>query len=133
MLISLQLPPEAFVGCRQATTKILLYGPPGTGKTSLARACHVNLQSSLNRSVHFIPVQASSILSKFCGESEQMLVSVFENAKCCAPSILFFDELDAIAPIRDGGSQDKAMPRLLGELLIALSALKPKDKVSGTT
>ena len=120
---------EAFVGCRQATNKIMLYGPPGTGKSSLAKACRVNLQRALGRAVAFVSITASSILSKFCGESEQALVRTFEQAKKSAPSILFFDELDSIAPCRDGGSQDKAMPRLLGELLVALSSLRPKDNV----
>ena len=73
---------------------VLLYGPPGTGKTLLARAVAAESR------VHFIHLNGPEIMRKFYGESEAKLREVFEEAARCAPSILFIDEIDAVAPKR---------------------------------
>lgn len=75
---------------------VLLYGPPGTGKTLIAKA--VATESGAN----FIPVRGPQLLSKWVGESERAVREVFRRARQVAPSIIFFDELDAIAPARTG-------------------------------
>ncbi len=75
---------------------VLLYGPPGTGKTLIAKA--VAHESGAN----FIPVRGPQLLSKWVGESERAVREIFRRARQVAPSIIFFDELDAIAPARSG-------------------------------
>jgi transitional endoplasmic reticulum ATPase len=93
---------------------ILLYGPPGTGKTLLAKA--VANESEAN----FISVKGPEILSKWVGESEKAVREIFQRAREAAPCIVFFDELDAIAPRRglhtDSGVTDRIVNQLLTEM-----------------
>jgi transitional endoplasmic reticulum ATPase len=76
---------------RKAGGGVLMYGPPGCGKTMLARATAHECQAN------FFPVEISEILSKWVGESEKRMKSIFDNARRQAPSILFFDEVEALA------------------------------------
>ncbi|MCD6592057.1 MAG: CDC48 family AAA ATPase, partial [Thaumarchaeota archaeon] len=93
---------------------ILLYGPPGTGKTLLAKA--VANESEAN----FISIKGPEILSKWVGESEKAVREIFQRAREAAPCIIFFDELDAIAPRRgmhtDAGVTDRIVNQLLTEM-----------------
>ncbi len=93
---------------------ILLYGPPGTGKTLLAKA--VATESEAN----FISVKGPEVLSKWVGESEKAIREIFRKARETAPCIIFFDELDAIAPRRglhaDAGVTDRIVNQLLTEM-----------------
>ncbi len=94
---------------------ILLYGPPGCGKTLLARA--VATESKAN----FISIKGPELLSKWVGESEKGLREVFRKAKMAAPCIVFFDELDSMAPSRgrytsDSGVTEKVLSQFLTEL-----------------
>ncbi|SVC86391.1 uncharacterized protein METZ01_LOCUS339245, partial [marine metagenome] len=84
---------------------VLLYGPPGTGKTLLAKA--VATESEAN----FISVKGPELLNKYVGESEKAVREIFKKAKQVAPSVIFFDEIDAIASIRGGGSDGGAKAR----------------------
>lgn len=77
---------------------ILLYGPPGTGKTLLAKA------AASQTGVNFISVKGPALISRFIGESERAIRDIFRKAKQAAPTILFFDEIDAITPKRSSGS-----------------------------
>src|SRR6202171_5139683 len=89
---------------------VLLYGPPGTGKTLLARAVAAESR------VHFIHLNGPEIMRKFYGESEAKLREVFEEAARHAPSILFIDEIDAVAPKRTevaGGVEKRVVAQLL--------------------
>lgn len=89
--------PERFLNLGiEPPNGVLLYGPPGTGKTLIAKA--VAHESGAN----FIPVRGPQLLSKWVGESERAVREVFRKARQVAPSIIFFDELDAIAPARSG-------------------------------
>lgn len=90
---------------------ILLFGPPGTGKTMLMRA----LAKEMN--YNFIEVRCSQILSQWYGESEKNLAEVFSNARKSAPTILFFDEIDAIGRKRAAESLDEVGPRVLTTML----------------
>ena len=107
--------PEVFerLGIRP-TKGILLFGPPGCGKTLLAKA--VATESEAN----FITIKGPEVYSKWVGESEKAIREIFRKARLSAPSIIFFDELDAIAPKRGlyGGSQvyDSVLNQLLAEL-----------------
>jgi len=93
---------------------ILLYGPPGCGKTLLAKA--VATESEAN----FIAVKGPEVLSKWVGESERAIREIFRKARQAAPCIIFFDEIDAIVPVRgtrfDSGVTDRIVNQLLTEL-----------------
>ncbi len=91
---------------------VLMYGPPGCSKTMVARA--LAAQSRTN----FIAIKGPEIFSKWVGETEQMLASLFRKARAVAPSIIFFDEIDALAPSRDGASGGGGVgARVLSQLL----------------
>lgn len=98
---------------------ILLYGPPGTGKTLLAKAVATESQAN------FIAIRGPELLSKWVGESEKAIREVFRKAKQAAPSIIFLDELDAIAPRRGaftGGSH--VMESVVNQILSLIDGLE---------
>ena len=98
---------------------ILLYGPPGTGKTLLAKA--VANESEAN----FISIKGPELLSKWVGESERAVREVFRKARQAAPSIIFFDEIDSIAPVRGGGYGDSHVTeRVISQLLTEMDGLE---------
>ncbi len=98
---------------------ILLYGPPGTGKTLLAKA--VANESEAN----FISIKGPELLSKWVGESERAVREVFRKARQAAPSIIFFDEVDSIAPVRGGGYGDSHVTeRVISQLLTEMDGLE---------
>jgi len=103
---------------------VLLFGPPGTGKTMLMRALAHELK------YNFIEVKCSQILSQWYGESEKNLAEVFSNARKTAPTILFFDEIDAIGKKRSESGTDEVTPRVLTTLLQEMDgAVKSKQSV----
>ncbi len=102
---------------------VLLYGPPGTGKTLLAKA--VANESSSN----FISIRGPQLLSKWLGESEKSIRDIFKKARQVAPCILFFDELDAIAPIRGMEMGSKASERVVNQLLTELDGIESLKSV----
>mmetsp|Transcript_18705 Transcript_18705/g.51194 ORF Transcript_18705/g.51194 Transcript_18705/m.51194 type:complete len:1002 (-) Transcript_18705:73-3078(-) len=95
---------------------ILLYGPPGTGKTMIARAL------ATEGKMNFLTVKGPEVLSKWLGESERMLASLFRRARMASPSIIFFDEIDAIAAKR-GTSDSSGGSRILSQLLTELDGV----------
>jgi transitional endoplasmic reticulum ATPase len=101
---------------------VLLFGPPGTGKTLLAKA--VANESEAN----FILLNGPEIMSKFYGESEKKIRDLFEDAEKNAPSIIFIDEIDAIAPKREE-VQGEVERRVVSQLLTAMDGLKSRGKV----
>jgi len=101
---------------------LILHGPPGTGKTLLAKA--VASESEAN----FIHINGPEIMSKFYGESEQKLRKIFEDAEENAPSIIFIDELDAIAPKREE-VQGEVERRVVAQLLATMDGLKARGQV----
>jgi transitional endoplasmic reticulum ATPase len=103
---------------------ILLYGPPGTGKTLLAKA--VASESKTN----FIAIKGPEILSKWVGESEKAVREVFKKAKQTAPTIVFLDELDSIAPVRGLSAGDsRVSERIVDQLLTSLDGLESMKDV----
>ncbi|MCL2608010.1 MAG: CDC48 family AAA ATPase [Methanomassiliicoccaceae archaeon] len=101
---------------------VLLHGPPGTGKTMLAKA--VAGETSSN----FISIGGPAVMSKFYGESEERLREIFKEAEENAPSIIFIDEIDSIAPKRDevSGEQER---RIVAQLLALMDGLEARGKV----
>ncbi|OYV12813.1 MAG: transitional endoplasmic reticulum ATPase [Methanosaeta sp. NSM2] len=103
---------------------ILLYGPPGTGKTMIAQA--VANETAAN----FISVRGHQMLSKWMGESEKAIREIFRKARQVSPAIIFFDELDSIAPMRGTDEGSHAMERVVNQLLSELDGLEAlKDVV----
>jgi transitional endoplasmic reticulum ATPase len=96
---------------------VLLYGPPGTGKTLIARA--VATESGAN----FIPVRGPQLLSKWVGESERAVREIFKKARQVAPSIIFFDELDALAPARGSATESHVIESVLNQILTEMDGL----------
>ncbi len=96
---------------------ILLQGPPGCGKTLLARA--VATESEAN----FISIRGPEIFSKWVGESEKAIRETFRKARLAAPSIIFFDEFDALVPTRGGGGDDRVTERVISQLLTEIDGL----------
>ncbi|HLC63582.1 MAG TPA: CDC48 family AAA ATPase [Candidatus Nanoarchaeia archaeon] len=97
---------------------ILLYGPPGTGKTLLAKA--VATESETN----FILVKGAELLSKWVGDSEKGIKKTFERAKQVAPTVIFFDEIDALAPKRGLSSDNHVTERVVNQLLTEIDGLE---------
>ncbi|MBE8539142.1 CDC48 family AAA ATPase [Geoglobus acetivorans] len=103
---------------------ILLYGPPGTGKTLLAKA--VANESNAN----FISVKGPELLSKWVGESEKHVREMFRKARQVAPCVIFFDEIDSLAPRRGGTGDSHVTERVVSQLLTELDGLEElKDVV----
>ncbi|NWU07081.1 ATAD2 protein, partial [Cephalopterus ornatus] len=105
----------------------LFYGPPGTGKTLVARAL-ANECSRGDRKVTFFMRSAADCMSKWVGESERQLRLVFEQAYQMRPSIIFFDEIDALAPIRSS-KQDQVHSSVVGTLLTLMDGLASRGEV----
>jgi transitional endoplasmic reticulum ATPase len=106
----------------EAPKGVLLHGPPGTGKTLLAKAV-ANESNS-----HFILINGPEIMSKFYGQSEENLRKKFEEAEKNAPSIIFIDEIDAIAPKREE-VKGEVERRVVAQLLALMDGLKSRGKV----
>ncbi|TDA25104.1 MAG: AAA family ATPase [Archaeoglobi archaeon] len=102
---------------------ILLYGPPGTGKTLLAKA--VANESNAN----FISVKGPELLSKWVGESEKHVRDMFKKARQVAPAIIFFDEIDSLAPRRGGIGDSHVTERVVSQLLTELDGLEELREV----
>jgi SpoVK/Ycf46/Vps4 family AAA+-type ATPase len=110
----LQNPARAERYRQQAGGGVLLFGPPGTGKTLLTRALAAEL------GIPVFSISPSALLSKWLGDSEKQLAEVFKAARQHPASLIFVDEIDALAPSRDGADGNGAMQRLLAQLLTEL-------------
>ncbi|MDQ3727868.1 MAG: CDC48 family AAA ATPase, partial [Thermoproteota archaeon] len=98
---------------------ILLYGPPGTGKTMIAKAVAATSEAN------FISIKGPELISKWVGESEKGVREVFRKARQAAPCVVFFDELDAIAPRRGGSEGDgHVTERVISQMLTELDGLE---------
>ncbi|HIP75186.1 MAG TPA: AAA family ATPase, partial [Thermococcus paralvinellae] len=115
--------PEAFQALGINPPKgILLYGPPGTGKTLLAKA--VATESEAN----FIGIRGPEVLSKWVGESEKRIREIFRKARQASPTVVFIDEIDAIAPVR-GSDVNRVTDRLINQLLTEMDGLEENSGV----
>ncbi|QLL33119.1 hypothetical protein HG536_0E00290 [Torulaspora globosa] len=107
--------PELFASGMKKRSGVLFYGPPGTGKTLMAKAIATNF------SLNFFSVKGPELLNMYIGESEANVRRVFQKARDAKPCVIFFDELDSVAPKRgnqgdSGGVMDRIVSQLLAEL-----------------
>jgi transitional endoplasmic reticulum ATPase len=112
--------PESFTRIGIKPPKgVLLYGPPGTGKTLLAKA--VATEAGAN----FITAKGSALLSKWYGESEKKIAELFHRARQVTPAILFFDELDSLAPVRGGSlGEPQVTERVVNQILAEMDGME---------
>lgn len=113
--------PELFTKAKTRPPKgILLHGPPGTGKTLVAKA--VANESGVN----FISVKGPQLMSKYLGESEKGIRQVFKKAKQASPTIVLFDEIDAVVPIRGagGGDSTRTTERVISQFLTEMDGIE---------
>ncbi|HOD89473.1 MAG TPA: CDC48 family AAA ATPase [archaeon] len=96
---------------------VLLYGPPGTGKTLLAKAV------ATNSNANFIPVKGPELLNKYVGESERRVREIFKKARQLAPSIIFFDEVDALTRTRFAGDTTNAENNVVAQILTEMDGI----------
>ncbi|SCZ90409.1 BZ3500_MvSof-1268-A1-R1_Chr1-3g01971 [Microbotryum saponariae] len=106
---------------------VLFHGPPGTGKTLLARALAASC-STEGRKISFFMRKGADCLSKWVGEAERQLRLLFEEAKKCQPSIIFFDEIDGLAPVRSS-KQEQIHASIVSTLLALMDGMDGRGQV----
>ena len=126
---TIQLPlerPELFAKGMKKRSGILFYGPPGTGKTLLAKA--IATEFSLN----FFSIKGPELLNMYIGESEANVRRIFQRARDARPCVVFFDELDSVAPKRGNqGDSGGVMDRIVSQLLAELDGMSDGDEGGG--
>ena len=107
----------------EAPKGVLLYGPPGTGKTLIAKALAKTTESN------FISIKGPELLSKWVGESEKGVREIFRKARQASPCIIFFDEIDALAPRRSGGDSSHVSESVVSQILTEIDGLEELHNV----
>eukprot|EP01083_Nonionella_stella_P204368 745062_1 len=110
--------PELFTGLRKPTAGLLLFGPPGNGKTMIAKCVATECDAT------FFSISASSITSKFVGEAERTMRTLFNLAREKQPSIIFIDEIDSLLTARGGKNEAESSRRIKTEFLVQFDGVK---------
>ena len=113
------LNPNLFKGVRTPPKGLLLFGPPGTGKTLIGKAIASNIKAT------FFNISASSLTSKWIGEGEKMVRTLFTLAGCLQPAVIFIDEIDSILSARKSDGEHEASRRLKTEMLVQIEGCDP--------
>ena len=117
--------PLLFSKDKKRRSGVLLYGPPGTGKTLLAKAIATEFK------MNFLSVKGPELINMYVGESERNVREVFAKARGASPCIVFFDELDSLAPARgSGGDSGGVMDRVVSQFLAELDGVQSSGKES---
>lgn len=126
--ITMPLAQGHLLGGQKLRSGVLLFGPPGTGKTLLAKAVATECR------VHFLSVKGPELLSMYIGESEKNVRDLFRSARELQPCVLFFDELDSLAPARGRGSDSGGvMDRVVSQLVTELDSMPATVFLIGAT
>lgn len=116
--------PELFSALKLSAPRgVVLHGPPGTGKTLLARTL------ASEAGMNFVSVRGPELLSRYVGESELAVRDLFETARRAAPCLLFFDEIDALAPLRGSSAGSDVPDRVVAQLLVEIDGVRPLGDV----
>ena len=103
------------------STGVLLYGPPGCGKTLVAKA------TANEAMANFISIKGPELLNKYVGESERAVRTLFQRARSASPCVLFFDEMDSLAPRRGSGGDNTSAERVVNQLLTEMDGLEARN------
>ena len=103
------------------STGVLLYGPPGCGKTLVAKA------TANEAMANFISIKGPELLNKYVGESERAVRTLFQRARAASPCVLFFDEMDSLAPRRGSGGDNTSAERVVNQLLTEMDGLEARN------